>query len=293
MNEERESGVRRPDWTKLPVEVAYLKEPAKRYGDLMALGQPLRRRLKASEREELRELASQIGWQNHDLPIQSWLVQQSIAGHHYEVELVEGLLNLLEHLGFDYSDYGPKQDPQWTLHLWDTLHYRVLQDHVDDLRDILPEAQAYEVVVRTLERVPREDLGEVAFWMLHPFRTSSTLDWIESHETAIEADAHEVFSPMWHWGDLAAVSRLSWARAKSWIGRGRPLSLVALDALINMDGTSESPVVQEANPNLPEYVPFDEASRVLKGHANPDQAPWVERKVESILERWPAIIGHP
>lgn len=278
------------DWTKLPAEFTYLKGAVVRYGQLMALGQPLCRRLKSSEREELREIALKIGWHNHDLPLQSWVVEHSIAGDTHEVELVEGLLVLLEHLGFDVSDYGPKQEPQWTLHLWDTLHYRALQAQVEALREILPDVQAFEVAIKALDRVPPEDRGEIAFWFLHPFQTSRTLDWIESHPPMFMADEPEVFSPWSYWGYLTAVSEFSWSRAEFWLDRGRPLSLIALDALANMDGTSESPIVQEANPKLLDPVSLDLAAPILTDYATRDGVPRVEDTVALIQTRWLSII---
>lgn len=280
---------RTPDWTKLTAEFDYLAAAAERYGDLMALCQPLRRRLKRSEVEELRELAPKIGWRNHDLPLQSWLVQHSIARHHDEVELVEGLLNLLEYLGLDVSDYGPKQEPQWTLHLWDTLHYNVLKLHVDGLRDVVSDPQAFDVAVATLRRVPSEDLGEVAFWMLHPFQTSRALDWIESHAAAIDANDPEAVS-LDYWSHLAAVSGFSWPRGESWLSRGRPLGRLALKAMLELGGFSESPVVQEAVPRLLAPAPFDLAAKLLGDYANQDRDPWVGDAVGRILERWADII---
>lgn len=289
MNETREVEDRRPDWTKLPAEFAYLTGAAERYGHLMALGRPLHRRLKASEREKLREVALQIGWHNHDLPIQSWLIQHSIAGDMQEVELIEGLLVLLEHLGLDVSDYGPKQEPQWTLHLWETLDPSVLGLHVEELREVLPDEQAFEVAVRAVDRIPPENLhllGYNPYWILRQFRSSRTLDWIESHASAIEEDEHEAFSPMWYWGALAAISEFSWPRAKSWLDRGRPLSLVALAALLNMSGESGSPFVQEANPKLLDPQPFDSAIRILNDYAIKDNSPLIKRVVDSILDKW-------
>lgn len=207
-----------------------------------------------------------------------------------EVELVEGLWILLEHLGFDVSGYGPKQEPQWTLHLWETLHYQALKFRVGELRDVISDSQAFDVAVAVLGRVPPKDLGDVAFWMLNPFRTSRALDWIESHASAIEVDDPERF-PLRYWGDLAAVSEFSWPRAESWLGRGRPLSVVALLALSDLDGTSNSPIVQEADPKLLDTIPFGPAAKLLRDYAAKDRMPWVERVVERILRQWWEVIG--
>lgn len=279
-----------PDWTKLPIEFHYLAGAAERYGGLMALSQPLRRRLKRSEVEELREVALKIGWHNHDLPLNSWSIQHSIMGDSDEVELVEGLWILLDYLGFDVSDYGPKQEPQWTLHLWETLHYQVLKGCVHELRDVLCDSQAFDVALAVLGRVPPKDLGEIAFWLLNPFRTARALDWIESHATAIEVDDPAAI-PLSYWGHLAAVSEFSWPRAESWLGRGRPLSLVALFALADLDGASDSPVVREADPRLLNPVPFGPAAKFLRSYATKDRIPWAEQMVEGILRQWSDITG--
>src|SRR5262249_43693737 len=107
------------------------------------------------------------------------------------------------------------------------------------------------------------------------------LDWIELH-------AGETVSP-WYWGWLAAISEFSWRRVGSWLAYGRPLSLIALDPLSNMDRESESPVVQEADPKLADPVPVHMAAVALRNYASKDRAPRVERSVESILKRWAII----
>jgi hypothetical protein len=282
--------------------LAYIAEPAERYGPIAAGWATPRRRVTASEREELRELAVKISSSNHDLPLQSWLVEQSIArmartqaGQTWEDELVEGLLALLEHLGFDISDAGPKQEPQWTLQLWKTLHPRVLSGYVDRLRELFADAQAFPIALGTLDRDPPDGLAMTAFFMLHPFYTSRALDWIESHVDALKVRAHGEESDhnldLGFLGDLAAVSEFSWPRAETWLGRGRPLSLVALDALLNLDGTSDSPVVQAAAPKLLDPAPRELAARILRDYAIKDRDPWVETACKTILKRWPAIVG--
>lgn len=55
------------------------------------------------------------------------------------------------------------------------------------------------------------------------FRSAAVLDWIET----VLPPAH--ITPAW--GQLAARSDFCWRRAKNWIAAGRPLSIVALNAL--------------------------------------------------------------
>jgi hypothetical protein len=65
----------------------------------------------------------------------------------------------------------------------------------------------------------------MAFWSLgHPKTLGLIEHWWESAPPgqAVSDD----------WGRLAAESRMSWSAAQTWLDRGRPLSLIALDALL-------------------------------------------------------------
>lgn len=247
----------------------------------MSQDSPLKRRLRKAEIAELIDIGRRIGWNNHELCLASWSIEHSIVGDTCEVEAVENLLILLDYFEIDISDYGPKEEPNWTIHLWEVLHYRALQGRVVELREVLSEADAYEIVVRVLHRVPTRDLAQVAFLMLQTFRTSQTLDWIEKNII-------EVVSP-WYWGYLAAVPEFSWDRAMTWLERGRPLSLVALDALANMGDASQSRVVKEVEPRFPEPVSIDSALPVLERYALLDPTPRVHRALRSIIRNWNSI----
>ena len=55
------------------------------------------------------------------------------------------------------------------------------------------------------------------------FRSDRVLDWIECNAPSANVTGQ--------WGQLAALSNLSWGRAEKWLAQGRPLSLIVLDAL--------------------------------------------------------------
>lgn len=85
----------------------------------------------------------------------------------------------------------------------------------------LPLEEAFATVTAKLATKPKKD-PVFSLGALGCFRNDHTLAWME-------ANIHEPITETW--GRLAALSRFSWPRAKAWLRGGRPLSLVALDAL--------------------------------------------------------------
>ncbi|WP_207545840.1 hypothetical protein, partial [Salipiger thiooxidans] len=75
------------------------------------------------------------------------------------------------------------------------------------------------------------------------FRSPLVLDWIERNAPDVNvAD---------NWGQLAALSNLNWTKADTWLTRGRPFSLIALDALDKFTPRPKhSSIVRELEPML-------------------------------------------
>ena len=85
----------------------------------------------------------------------------------------------------------------------------------------LPLAEGFEKVIEVLETLSPHEFRR-AYLVLINFHIERTLDWLENHiQSPVTTD----------WGRLAASSQFSWERAVKWLDSGRPLSLVALDAL--------------------------------------------------------------
>lgn len=98
---------------------------------------------------------------------------------------------------------------------------------------------------------------------LGAFRDPSVLNWIEQNVPAVVTS---------HWGVLAAVSCFTWARATAWLRSGRPLSLVALDAL-----------KESATADPFEWPPYEEVEQVLSAYLAGDAAPRVKQAIKAIL----------
>jgi len=77
------------------------------------------------------------------------------------------------------------------------------------------------------------------------------------------------------WAQLAAESRMSWERAKQWLEKGRPLSLIALDALIYLKAHGLPP--DFVRPRRSEFVSTFEA------YLDKDSAPRAVDAVKHLL----------
>ncbi len=105
------------------------------------------------------------------------------------------------------------------------------------------------------------------------FHSTETLDWIEQN----------IFEPITEsWGYLAAASQFDWPRAESWLKRGRPLSLVAIDTLLAI-ARPQSPFLRAHEPRLiqpPKPARFRES---LMEYATKDCVPRVQQRTDSLL----------
>ncbi|MEW6743109.1 MAG: hypothetical protein AB1486_10150 [Planctomycetota bacterium] len=85
----------------------------------------------------------------------------------------------------------------------------------------LPPEEAYQRLSGALEGMNERERSVwkgILGWLAPP----RALDWIEAHASgSIDIS----------WGNLASLSGFDWPRAKKWLASGRPLGLIALDAL--------------------------------------------------------------
>jgi hypothetical protein len=114
----------------------------------------------------------------------------------------------------------------------------------------------------------RSSMGALAY-----FRHAQILEWIESNACAPVTEA---------WGHLAAASAFSWIKAQTWLSAGRPLSLIALDALKSI-AVPPTPLLRAQCPLLKD--PPDELTfrRALKQYVTADPAPRIKQRVESLI----------
>ena len=117
------------------------------------------------------------------------------------------------------------------------------------------------------------------------FRSDRTLDWIENRFPPLKLPVTQ------DWGRLAAISQLSWSRIESWLSRGRPLSLVALDSMVaccHYDTMN----LKRIQPKLTTDSSELEMVAILDRYAAGDDVPRVTRTVSRIKSNLATIIAN-
>jgi hypothetical protein len=136
----------------------------------------------------------------------------------------------------------------------------------------LPVQEAYRLVTDKLGQMDqRERL--ICKFVLGWFENQWVLKWIEEN----------VVSPIdVSWGALAARSQFDWEHVKKWLALGRPISLVALDAMGFCLTTPQAPDGHQYKPliNPPSKVTF---KNVLQNYQKLDPAARVRRTVEFLM----------
>jgi hypothetical protein len=169
----------------------------------------------------------------------------------------------------------------WIRQSWKAYHPETLSVLIEATAKCLRISEGFPLAVEALEKVSGKDLPEIA-WALSYFHSARTLDWIEEHVSRPCMD--------W-WGRLAADSCLSWTRVCDWLGRGRLLSLVALDAL-NACWHYDTPLLKRNRPKLLQAKSKTDMTRVLEQYALTDPVPRVQRAVQAAVSHWDEICGN-
>jgi hypothetical protein len=142
----------------------------------------------------------------------------------------------------------------------------------------LPQEEGMSRVQAALAKLEvREKRGDM--FGLSYFHSSETLTWIEQN----------IFEPITeHWGNLAAASNISWPCVESWLHAGRPLSLVAIDALAAI-ARPMTFLLREFKPKLHLPPAASRFREVLMAYRERDPVPRVQTRIDALL----AIAGEP
>jgi hypothetical protein len=132
----------------------------------------------------------------------------------------------------------------------------------------LPPTEGFLKTIDELESLDSRQLYGL-MGALAVFRSQAVIDWIEKNVPQQNVGDN--------WGRLAANSGLSWTRAQMWLAAGRPMSLVALDALSAMiprhpgltsarqcPGLIGRPTNAGIQAALQRYLTFDDAPRAQR-----------------------------
>lgn len=139
---------------------------------------------------------------------------------------------------------------------------------------------AYNIIIAEIDSCEDRYLNEYIV-ALNYFRYPKILYWIE-------INIHRINQVTLNWGHLAASSYFSWSKAKEWLSKGRPLSLIALDALIfctSVDSRlNQSPWMQKINPRLVDDPSVKEMANYLNEFLKCDHTSRTENSVTKIIK---------
>jgi hypothetical protein len=169
---------------------------------------------------------------------------------------------------------------EWIKKEWANRQGNELQIFAEPIVKCLDFEEAYEILTKELESGDDKFLSENASALLY-FQSDKTLYWIEKISNRIKNISSD-------WGQLAASSQFSWEMANKWLTIGRPLSLVALDALIFCTTTGErlnqSLWMRELNPRLVNSPNSEIIVNRLREYLSRDSVPRTKNSVNRIIE---------
>lgn len=199
------------------------------------------------------------------------LLQQRVA-HTHSLEIESQAYIICAHIiGREAED--------WIRSRWDIYRTGIFFALAEASASCLPLEESFDRVVQHLEMMTQREIRAFCSVLAY-FHTTRTLDWLEGHVSSPITDM---------WGRLAAQSHFSWARATKWLDSGRPLSLVALDAL-HACGHNDTPLLRKFAPKLLEPDTKELVTATLEQYAALDPAPRVKQRVAAITRQWDSII---
>ena len=140
--------------------------------------------------------------------------------------------------------------------------------------------EGFEIATAKLANEYENQLPLTAHALLEFDSKSQILDWIEQR-------LHSPNQPTKpDWGQLAAITGITWERIARWLDRGKPLSLVALDAL-NFCWNYDAGIgawLHNHEPKLLTPADPDTMRARLQQYAEDDPSPRVDRTVKMIVE---------
>jgi hypothetical protein len=172
-----------------------------------------------------------------------------------------------------------REAEDWIRSRWQVYHPAIFFALAIASATCLPFEEGFHRVVEKLEAMPQKEMRSSCLVLAY-FRTERTLDWLEAHISSPITDS---------WGKLAAMSQLSWKRVAMWLDQGRPLSLVALDAL-KACGRYETPLLKKFVPKLLEPATREAMTTKLEQYAAQDSTPRVKQNVTTIINLWNNIL---
>jgi len=136
----------------------------------------------------------------------------------------------------------------------------------------LPEGEGLQLALRYIDTLEPRAQAERATALAN-FRAPAVLDWIASH---IELPMNKS-----QWGKVASSSDLDWDRTNQWLSQGRPLSLIAIEALLHIYD-AHTRQWSKVQPQLLRPAPTETMIDRLERYTAQDDVPNVKNKIALI-----------
>jgi hypothetical protein len=165
-------------------------------------------------------------------------------------------------------------------------YYFLPSDLAFHLRALLPGKAFVDLLLEFMDKLPPKQRASMVLHALSNVCDERVLDWIERN--AVSPIGYE-------WGTAAACNQPSWTRLAKWLDKGRPLSLIALDAMKNCRGfdpkdENMSGVFRNVSPKVRSPVSLKAIRKKLEGYARVDPAPRVKKAIGLVLANLERII---
>lgn len=167
----------------------------------------------------------------------------------------------------------------WIKEKWQQRTTQPLAIYAEAIAKCFSPAEAFTILTSESEKLNDKSLHDSIEGLLY-LQTNQSLDWIEHIKHRIE-NVHT------NWGVLAAASGFSWAKADQWLSMGRPLSLIALDALYfcTTQGERENQAMwlRENPPGLMEPASLEIMIEKLKSYQETDKGARTRITIQAII----------
>ncbi len=149
-----------------------------------------------------------------------------------------------------------------------------------------PAAEANAHILTALSTLSEKALAQHVTCLCY-LEGDTPLDWLETHCLSIT-------NVTGSYGVAAAALGITWERIYRWLRAGRPLSLIALDVLVNCTTTSEtqntSLWLREHPPRLHAPIAIEEMEEALQEYVSRDSVPRTKNALRFIREHWAQIL---
>lgn len=149
----------------------------------------------------------------------------------------------------------------------------------ENLAKSIDKDKAFNIIVGEIDNCEDKYLNDY-ITALNFIRNEKVLDWIEKNVYRVKNIGE-------NWGHLAASSYFSWDRADKWLTHGRPLSLIALDAILFCTTVGErlnqSPWMRQIQPKLIDNPRPEIVANRLQEYLKTDGVPRTKSTIQKII----------